>query len=62
MNEKSSGCPGCSCQIVDQSVKREGRHLTFIETVFTCGARKREITDTASNIGRVELEECCCAC
>lgn len=54
-------CHDCECQVASQTVTREGRHLTSVETVYTCGARKTEMSDTESSVGRVAFEGCHCA-
>lgn len=54
-------CCDCRCEVASRSVKREGRHLTSMETIFSCGARQKDFTNTEAMIGSVELEGCCCA-
>jgi hypothetical protein len=61
MSAKVASCIDCRCKEVSHNIKRDGGQLISIETTFSCGARKREFTDTPGRIDRVEYEGCSCA-
>jgi len=61
MTRTQETCIDCHCKVSSSTVKRDGRHLETKETIFSCGASKREISDREGNNGRVEFEGCCCA-
>lgn len=60
MTRHHETCIDCSSIATGHKVQREGHHLTIVETIFSCGARKREVTDTETNTGTVKFGGCGC--